>query len=305
MKNEKQTMKVEETKVIDTAPTAQAAVVKVDTSLPLMVKAANPVTSYPYLRLGQPMSQFRIDGRAPTVGGLYVRDAAGNYMLIGEPGHANGITGIILDAAYGYMEDKPYVPGQTTSAPRRYLIVGDETEKSVLERAQADGLSLTPVDTGRVWPDSGRPILKATLSPTVILAMLVRLPDEFDSDMFDLIPIGDHMYTPIRYEANKQYFRPVAAVLANIRQRQAFVHRGEKDFVPTLRGVTGHIYSTELRSKSGIAYQALQFERAVVDGKPWTLSESEASDFDKYVGSVTAGVGLMKDVAADDELLPF
>ena len=47
MKNEKQTMKVEETKVIDTAPTAQAAVVKVDTSLPLMVKAANPVTSYP------------------------------------------------------------------------------------------------------------------------------------------------------------------------------------------------------------------------------------------------------------------
>lgn len=327
MSNKEKTKESEE--VVDARSTQVAPAESTAVSTEVRVEGVR--LDFPFLRIGQGMSQWRTPetrSGKPEEGAFYVGRSKESNVKVGEPGRDGGVTCIILDVVEGYKEDRPYVPGNNV-APKRWIVgaPGPDgnpmTVKDILLAAKAEGLTTESKETGEVWPDSGRPKMsRPTLSKFAYLMMLVPLPDTFDSDEYRLYPIGDRLYTTARFEFDKQYYSGskkvtgFANVAGNLLSRVAFVHaqelkakvrdgkltpeqaKAEADsFVPTLSGVIGHLYSFEDTNTQGIQYTSHSFERAVVGGKPVELTPDEKADFVKFLMSVKAGA-----VSTVDEL---
>lgn len=242
---------------------------------------------FPFIRLGQGMSQWKSDGKKPVPGCWYLRRGKDNNVLIAGAGKAEGIYGIVLQKVEGFKEDRKWQAG--ISAPRRWVAVGTKpdgtavTEADALEAAAKAGFSLAPRPTGEVWADSGRPKLRANLSRFCDLYMLVPLPEDFDSDEFRVYPIGDRLYTTACYEFDRQYYKQMTAVLDNIKARASFANRHNKGYTWSVNGLAVHVYSSEATNRDGIEYISCNFEKALRDGKPWEFTAEEKADFAKFL----------------------
>lgn len=285
---------------------AGAVVAAETTAVSAEVAVQGVQLDFPFIRLAQGMSQWKSNGKAPVKGDFYIGRNKDNNVRIADGGKSGGIYGIILQKVDGFKAEKKYDPADKTP-PRRWIIGGRKddgtqaTEADCLEAAASEGYSLAPRPTGDVWPDSGRPVMRANLGRFCYLCMLVPLPDDFDSDEFRLYKIGDHLYTTARYEFDKQYFKQMDSILANIKSRAEFAHRAEKDYKFDVNGMVCHLYSAETTSRGGIEYVAPYFEKALRDGRPWEFTAEEKEDFVRFMMSVKAGVADIGEAAGDSE----
>lgn len=285
---------------------AGAVVAAETTAVSAEVAVQGVQLDFPFIRLAQGMSQWKSNGKAPTKGDFYIGKNKDNNVRIADGGKSGGIYGIILQKVDGFKAEKKYDPADKTP-PRRWIIGGRKddgtqaTEADCLEAAASEGYSLAPRPTGDVWPDSGRPVMRANLGRFCYLCMLVPLPDDFESDEFRLYKIGDHLYTTARYEFDKQYFKQMDSILANIKSRAEFAHRAEKDYKFDINGMVCHLYSAEATSRGGIEYVAPYFEKALRDGRPWEFTAEEKEDFVRFMMSVKAGVADIGEAAGDSE----
>lgn len=264
---------------------------------------------FPFVRIGQGMSQWRTtetkNGK-PEEGSFYVGKTKDANYKIGEAGKDGGLYGIILDIVYGYKEERPYQPGNTTP-PKRWIVAGTKndgspvTDSDCLEAAAKENFSLTPKATGEIWPDTGRPKMRANLGRFCYLMMLVPVPDTFTSDEFRVYPIGDRLYTTVRFEFDRQYFKQFDSIMANIKSRAEFAHRADKNYRFSVNGLVGHLYSCDATNKQGISYTAHAFEKALRNGKPWEFTAEEKADFMKFLMSVKAGTASVDDTEGDSE----
>ncbi len=249
---------------------------------------------FPFIRLGQGMSTWKTnEGKKPQIGCFYLGKSKDSNVLIAGDGREAGFNGILLDVVQGFKERRKWVAGM--GAPKRWIVGAPKedgtpsTVEETLEKAAAEGYSLQLRETGEVWPDTGRPKMAANLDRFCYLMMLVPVPEDFESDEFMLVPIGDRLYTTARYEFEKQYYKSMASVLANIKSRAEFAHRHDKEpFRFSVNGMVGHIYSTAMTSRDGVEYVGPAFERALRDGKPWEFTAPEREDFAKFLMSVKA-----------------
>lgn len=280
-----------ETAVVEAQPTAVSVEVAVQ----------GVQLEFPFIRLGQGMSTWKtVDGKKPAIGSFYLgKNKESNILLAGE-GRDAGFNGILLEVVQGFKERRKWAAGM--GAPKRWIVGAPKedgtpaTEAETLEKAAAEGYSLQLRETGEVWPDTGRPKLAANLDRFCYVMMLVPVPDDFESDEFRLVPIGDHLYTTARYEFEKQYYKAMASVLLNIKSRAEFAHRGEKDYKFSVNGMGVHIYSTAMKNREGVEYVGPAFERALRGGKPWEFTPAEKEDFMKFLMSVKAGYASVDDV---------
>ena len=285
---------------------AGAVVAAETTAVSAEVAVQGVQLDFPFIRLAQGMSQWKSNGKAPTKGDFYIGKNKDNNVRIADGGKSGGIYGIILQKVDGFKAEKKYDPADKTP-PRRWIIGGRKddgtqaTEADCLEAAASEGYSLAPRPTGDVWPDSGRPVMRANLGRFCYLCMLVPLPDDFDSDEYRLYKIGDRLYTTARYEFDKQYFKQMDSILANIKSRAEFAHRAEKDYKFDVNGMVCHLYSAEATSRGGIEYVAPYFEKALRDGRPWEFTSEEKEDFVRFMMSVKAGVADIGEAAGDSE----
>lgn len=285
---------------------AGAVVAAETTAMSAEVAVQGVQLDFPFIRLAQGMSQWKSNGKAPVKGDFYIGRNKDNNVRIADGGKSGGIYGIILQKVDGFKAEKKYDPADKTP-PRRWIIGSHKddgtqsTEADCLEAAASEGYSLAPRPTGDVWPDSGRPVMRANLGRFCYLCMLVPLPDDFDSDEFRLYKIGDHLYTTARYEFDKQYFKQMDSILANIKSRAEFAHRAEKDYKFDVNGMVCHLYSAETTSRGGIEYVAPYFEKALRDGRPWEFTAEEKEDFVRFMMSVKAGVADIGEAAGDSE----
>lgn len=260
---------------------------------------------FPFIRLGQGMSQWKAGGKKPELGAFYIGKNKDSNVKVADMGKDAGIYGIVLQKVEGFKEERKWQAGM--GAPKRWVVAGQKedgtpvTERDCLEAAAKEGFSLTPKPTGEVWPDSGRPILRANLGRFCYLCMLVPLPQDFDSDEYRLYPIGDRLYTTARYEFDRQYYKQMDSILGNIKSRAEFAHRGEKDYVWNVNGLAVHLYSSEATNRQGIEYIAPSFEKALRDGKPWEFTAEEKADFVKFLSSVKAGTASLDAAEGDGE----
>lgn len=299
----KKTTETEE--IADAKGGAVATVESTAVSTEVMVQGVQ--LEFPFIRLGQGMSQWKVDGKKPVPGSFYIGKNKDNNVLIAEMGKDAGIYGIVLQKVDGFKEERKWQAGM--GAPKRWVVVGTKedgtpvTETDCLEAAAKEGYTLAPKPTGEVWPDSGRPIMRANLSRFCYLCMLVPLPDDFDSDEYRVYPIGDKLYTTARYEFDRQYYKQMDSILTNIKSRAEFAARraGNKDFVWSINGLAIHLFSTETTNRSGIEYITPSFEKALRDGKPWEFTAAEKEDFVKFLTSVKAGVASIDSVSEDSE----
>ena len=285
---------------------AGAVVAAETTAVSAEVAVQGVQLDFPFIRLAQGMSQWKSNGKAPVKGDFYIGRNKDSNVRVADGGKSGGIYGIILQKVDGFKAEKKYDPADKTP-PRRWIIGGRKedgtqaTEADCLEAAAAEGYSLAPRPTGDVWPDSGRPVMRANLGRFCYLCMLVPLPDDFDSDEFRLYKIGDRLYTTARYEFDKQYFKQMDSILANIKSRAEFAHRAEKDYKFDINGMVCHLYSAEATSRGGIEYVAPYFEKALRDGRPWEFTAEEKEDFVRFMMSVKAGVADIGEAAGDSE----
>ncbi|MCF0230711.1 MAG: hypothetical protein HUJ63_00190 [Enterococcus sp.] len=280
-----------------------------ETSVSAEVRVQGVRMDFPFARIGQGMSQWRTpetrNGK-PEEGAWYVGKTKDQNYKIGESGKDGGLYGIILDVVYGYKEERPYNPGNTTP-PRRWIVAGTNpdggrvTEADALEAAAKEGFSLALRETGEVWPDTGRPKMRANLSKFCYLMMLVPVPDTFTSDEFRVYPIGDKLYTTVRYEFDKQYFKQFDSIMANIKSRAEFANRGNKDYKFSVNGMVGHLYTFETTNKGGIQYTSHAFEKALRDGKPWEFTADEKADFAKFLMAASESAASVDSAEGDSE----
>jgi hypothetical protein len=307
--------------VVD-AKSTQVATVE-STAVSTEVRVQGVQLDFPFIRIGQGMSQWRTaetkNGK-PEEGAFYVGRSKDQNVKIAESGKDGGIYGIILDKVDGFKEDRPYVPG-TVAAPRRWIVGQQDadgkpmSEEACLTAAAAEGFSLALKPTGEVWPDSGRPKMRANLGRFCYLLMLVPVPETLESDDLRVYPIGDRLYTTARMEFDKQYFKSLDQTLGNIKSRADFAFmqeqkkllrdgkidaEGYKKAIEghrwSVNGLVCHIYSCEATNKQGITYTTHAFERAMRDGKPWEFTDEEKADFAAFLMSVKAGTASMDDV---------
>lgn len=282
-----------------------ALVAAAPTDISTEVHVAGAQLEFPFIRLAQGMSQWKAGGKKPQQGCWYIGKNKENNVKIADDGKENGIYGIILQKVEGFKEERPYVAGNNTPS-RRWVIGGTKpdgspaTEADCLKDAAATGLSLTPRPTGELWPE-GRPKMRANLGRFCYLMMLVPVPDDFESDEFRLVPIGDRLYTTARFEYDKQYYKAMSQILVNIESRAKFAHRADKDYKFSINGLVCHIYSCDATSSGGIEYTSHCFEKALRDGKPWEFTDKEREDFTSFLLSVQAGSASVDEAAGDSE----
>lgn len=274
--------------IVDAKETTAVAVTA-ETGVSASVRVEGVTLRFPFVRVGQAMSQWRSDGRAPELGAFYIGKDKTTNVKIADAGEGAGITGILLGQQLGYAEDKPFTGA--ANPPRRFF------GENALEEAQKAGLSLEKRPTGAVYPDSGNPVMRASLSPFCILQMLIPVSEDFGSMEFQLFPIGDKLYTPGRIEFGKMAFAKLNDALTNIRRVDEFRHRGDKDYAFSLQGRVGHVFTKEAVSKqTGNTYPALSFDLAMRDGKPFEFTEAEKEDFTKFLMSIQATEATVDDV---------
>jgi len=312
--------------VVDAKSTQVATVETTAVSTDVQVQGVQ--LDLPFIRIGQGMSQWRTtetkNGK-PEEGAFYVGRSKDQNVKIAESGKDGGIYGIILDKVDGFKEDRPYTPG-TVAAPRRWIVGQQDadgkpmSEEACLTAAAAEGFSLALKPTGEVWPDTGRPKMRANLGRFCYLLMLVPVPETLESDDLRVYPIGDRLYTTARMEFDKQYFKSLDQTLGNIKSRADFAFmqeqkkllrdgkidtEGYKQAIAghrwSVNGLVCHIYSCEATNKQGITYTTHAFERALRDGKPWEFTEEEKADFTAFLMSVKAGAASMDTVEGDSE----
>ena len=307
-KETKETKQEAETEEIADAKGGTAVVPAGQTALSTEVEVQGVQLDFPFARIGQGMSQWRTpetkNGK-PEEGAFYIGKSKDSNYKIGESGKDGGLYGIILDLVFGYKEDRPFVAG-TTTPPKRWVVAGLNPDGSRVTDADAraaalnEGFSLTPKPTGEVWADTGRPKMRANLGRFCYLMMLVPVPETFDTDEFKLVPIGDRLYTTVRFEFDRQYFKQFESVVSNIKSRAEFAHRNDKDYKFTVNGLVGHLYSFEATNRQGTAYTSHAFEKALRDGKPWEFTDAEKSDFTKFLMSVKNGVASVADAESGE-----
>lgn len=303
---------------------AGAVAVAQDTSVSTQVAVSGVRLEFPFIRVGQGMSQWKAGGKKPVIGGFYIGKNKDSNILVADMGKDAGITGIVLQKVDGFKEERKWQAGM--GAPKRWVIAGTKedgtpvTEQDCLEAAAKEGYSLAPKATGEIWPDSGRPIMRANLSRFCYLCMLVPLPDDFDSDEFRVYPIGDKLYTTARYEFDKQYFKSMDSIIGNIRSRAEFSFRqAQKNLLAegkidkaahdaaiagyewSVNGLAVHLYSSEMQSRSGVDYVGVSFEKALRDGRPFEFTPSEKEDFMRFLASVKEGMATVDDADGDGE----
>lgn len=277
--------------IADAKGTAVAPVA--DTAVTAEVRVEGVQLDFPFIRIGQGMSQWKAGGKKPLIGAFYIGKNKDSNVLIAETGKENGIYGIILQKVDGFKEDRKWQAGM--GAPKRWLIAGMKddgtpvTEMDCLEAAAKEGYSLTPKPTGEVWADTGRPKMRANLAKFCYLCMLVPIPEDFDSDEFRVYPIGDKLYTTARYEFDRQYYKQMDSILSNIEARAKFANRAVEGYKWSVNGLVAHLYSSEQTNRDGIEYVSCTFEKALRDGKPWEFTPEEKADFMKFLMSVQAG----------------
>lgn len=236
---------------------------------------------FPFIRVGQQMSTWRCDGNRPNLGAFYIGKDKANNTFLADCGADKGFRAILLDVVGGYMEDKPFTGA--ANPPRRFM------GPDALAQAEKAGLSLTPVPTGEVWPDTQRPKMRATLSKFCYLQLLVPVTEDFPVD-YQMFPIGDRMYTPARIEFSKGAFKELDAVIGNIERVEKFHHRKDPDYRFSWSGRICRIYTTEVESKQskGTMYPFLRFTIAYDNGKAVEFTEDEKKDFTMFLSSVTS-----------------
>lgn len=277
--------------IADAKGTAVAPVA--DTAVSAEVHVEGVQLDFPFIRIGQGMSQWKSGGKKPLIGAFYIGKNKDNNVLIADTGKDKGIYGIILQKIDGFKEDRKWQAGM--GAPKRWLIAGMKddgtpvTEMDCLEAAAKEGYSLTPKPTGEVWSDTGRPKMRANLAKFCYLCMLVPLPEDFDSDEFRVYPIGDRLYTTARYEFDRQYYKQMDSILSNIEARAKFANRTVEGYKWSINGLVAHLYSSEQTNRDGIEFVSCTFEKALRDGKPWEFTPEEKADFMKFLMSVQAG----------------
>ena len=311
----------ENEEVVDAKSTQVATVESTAVSTEVQVQGVQ--LDFPFIRIGQGMSQWRTpetkNGK-PEEGAFYVGKSKDLNVKIAEAGKDGGVYGIILQKVDGFKEDRPYSPGNN-AAPRRWIIGQQDadgkpmSEEACLTAAAAEGFSLALKPTGEVWPDTGRPKMRANLGRFCYLLMLVPVPDTLESDDLRVYAIGDRLYTTARMEFDRQYFKALDQTLGNIKSRADFAFMQEQkkllregrldaegykkalaEHVWSVNGLVCHIYSTEATNKQGIQYTTHAFERAMRDGKPWEFTDEEKADFTAFLMSVKAGSASVDDV---------
>lgn len=312
--------KKQEEEVVEAKGTTAVAPV-VETAVSTEVAVQGVRLEFPFVRLAQGMSQWKVMGKKPLPGAFYISKNKDTVAFLAEGGKEAGINGIILQVVQGFKEERVYDPANKTP-PKRWVVAGTKedgtpvTEQDALAEAAKDGFSLTPKPTGKVWPDTNRPIKRANLGRFCYLCMLMPVPEDFESDEFRLVPIGDRLYTTARYEFDKQYYKQMNQILENIAARAQFAHSqalkkdlasgkitkeqyqdGLRNFKFSENGLVCHLYSTEMTSKGGIEYIAPVFEKALRDGKPWEYTPAELADLNSFRMSVEAGTASIDDDA--------
>lgn len=290
--------------IVDAKGTTAVATVQ-ETAVSAETTVVGVQLDFPFIRIGQGMSQWKAGGKKPVVGGFYIGKNKDNNVLVAEMGKEAGIVGIVLQRVDGFKEERKWQAGM--GAPKRWVVAGQKedgtpvTEADCLEAAAKEGFSLAPKATGETWPDTGRPIMRANLGRFCYLCMLVPLPDDFDSDEFRVYPIGGRLYTTARYEFDKQYYKSMDSILCNIKARAEFAHRADKDYKWSINGLAVHLFSSEMQSRSGVDYVGVGFEKALRDGKPFEFTPQEKEDFVKFLVSVQAGTASVGEVGGDSE----
>lgn len=288
----------------DVVDAREGAVAVAGANVPAEVQVSGVQLEFPFIRLGQGMSQWKAGGKKPVPGSWYVGKNKENNVLVAGMGKEDGVYGIVLQKIEGFKEERKWQAGM--GAPRRWIVSGLKedgspvTEADALEAAAKEGFSLAPRPTGEVWPDSGRPKMRANLSRFCYLCMLVPLPEDFDSDEYRVYPIGDRLYTTARYEFDRQYYKQMTAVLDNIKARATFANRHVEGYKWSVNGLVAHLYSSEATNRDGIEYIACNFEKALRDGKPWEFTPEEKADFTKFLMSVQAGSASIDDAESDE-----
>lgn len=289
-----------------------------ETAVSTEVQVEGARLEFPFIRIGQGMSQWRTSetkNGKPEEGAFYVGKNKETNVKIADAGKDAGIFGIILDKVDGFKEDRPYQPGNN-AAPRRWIVGQLDangkpmTAEECLAAAAAEGFSLALKPTGEVWPDTGRPKMRANLSRFCYLMMLVPVPDTMESDEFRVYPIGDRLYTTARMEWDKQYFAALDSTLGNIKSRADFAYAQEQKKLLrdgkinaeeykanlathrfSVNGLTCHIYSFEATNKQNINYTSHAFERSA---REFTAEEKE--DFMRFLMAAKAGAANMDDI---------
>lgn len=291
MKKEAQNTKEQVEDVVDAKGTE--IVPAAPAGLSTQVAVSGVRLEFPFIRCGQGMCQWKVNGRKPDIGAFYIGKNKDSNVLVADAGKDAGITGIVLQRVDGLKEDRKWQAGM--GAPRRWVIAGTKpdgtpvTEADCLEAAAKEGFSFTKRATGDVWPDTGKPVMRANLGRFCYLYMLIPLPEAFDSDEYRVYPIGDRLYTTARYEFERQYYASMDAILGNIKSRAEFAHRADKDYKWSVNGLAVHLYSAEMQSRSGVVYTGVAFEKALRDGKPFEFTPAEKEDFTKFLLSVKEG----------------
>lgn len=295
-----------------------AAVVPAAETAVAEVQVEGARLEFPFVRIGQGMSQWRTSetrNGKPEEGAFYIGKSKDSNSKVADAGREAGIYCIVLDKVDGYKEDRVYQPGVTTGAPRRWVVgqldaAGRRmTEEDCLAAAAAEDLSVALRPTGEVWPDTGRPKMRANLSKFCYLLMLVPVPDTIELNDIRVYPIGDRLYTTARMEFDRQYFKALDATLGNIKARTEFAFSqeqkrllragkiDEKGYAEAVAGhrfsVNGllcHIYSFEATNRNGIQYTSHAFELATENGRPRTLTDEERRDFTAFLMAAKAGM---------------
>ncbi len=306
--------------VVDAKSTQVATVESTAVSTEVQVQGVQ--LDFPFIRIGQGMSQWRTaetkNGK-PEEGAFYVGKSKDVNVKVAEAGKDGGIYGIVLEKVDGFKEDRPYSPGNN-AAPRRWIVGQTDadgrpmTEEACLTAAAAEGFSLALKPTGEVWPDSGRPKMRANLSRFCYLMMLVPVPETFESDDFRVYPIGDRLYTTARMEFDRQYYKTLEQTLGNIKARADFAFAQEQkkllrdgkidadgykkavvSHAWTVNGMFCHVYSFEATNKQGIAYTSHAFERAARE-----FTAEEKADFTAFLMSVKSGASTVDELDAGE-----
>lgn len=294
-------------KIIDAKAETTAVAVQEPTAVSTEVSVQGVQLNFPFIRLGQGMSQWKCDGKKPQIGCFYVGKNKENNVLIAEAGKENGIRGIVLQRVNGFKEDRKWVAGM--GAPRRWVVAGVKedgtpvTEKDCLEAAAKEGFSIVKKPTGEVYKDSGKPVVRANLSPFCYLCMLVPLPDDFESSEYPVYPIGDKLYTTARFEFDRGYYTEMNSMLLNRKGFIEYRHRKAKDldYKWTINGLPVILYSEERRNRDGIEYIAPALDVDLVNGLPREMSQGEKEDFLMFLAAAKGGAADISEVSGDSE----
>lgn len=316
--------------VVDAKGGTTGVAAKEQTAVSTQVAVQGVQLDFPFIRIRQGMSQWKVADGRPVPGALYIGKSKDSNALVADAGREHGFLGIVLQKVDGYKEDRVYDPANK-AAPKRWVVAGQKedgspvTEQDALEAAAKEGFSLAPrqvVVNGvpQVWKDSGRPMVRANLSKFAYLCMLVQLPDDFESDDFRLYTIGGKFYTTARYEFDRQYFKEFDQKFGTFQSRAEFafskgvdaelaagkIDRAEADrrkaeYRWSPNGMAVHLFSTEMTNKQGITYPAIGFERALRDGKPFEFTPQEKEDFTRFLMSVQAGMADVGAAGVDSE----